>query len=217
MIIESLEGGYDKNFSYLIGCEKSRQAAVIDAAVGAEQIITAADDLDLKIKYLIITHTHHDHYAWAEALLKKLRNITLITYSDDLKDIGEKKHRLVDDGETMYLGSEELQFLHTPGHYPDSICIVANGAVFTGDTLFIGRTGRTTSPKSDPQDLFRSINEKLFPLPDDTVIYPGHNYGDKPHNTLGDEKKHNQFLQAESADEFEQIMEEYEKLRVVNS
>jgi len=217
MIIESLEGGYDKNFTYIIGCEKSRQAAVIDAAVGAEQIISAASDLDLHIKYLIITHTHHDHYAWAEALLKKLRDITLITYSDALQGIGEKKHRMVDDGDTMYLGSEELKFLHTPGHYPDSICIVTNGAVFTGDTLFIGRTGRTTSPKSDPRKLYHSVKEKILSLPDETVIYPGHNYGYKPYNTLSDERENNEFLQAESADEFEEIMEEYENSRMVET
>ncbi|MBS1271035.1 MAG: Hydroxyacylglutathione hydrolase GloC [Candidatus Marinimicrobia bacterium] len=217
MIIESLEGGYDKNFTYLIACEKSRQAAVIDAAVGAEQIITTANDLDLKIKYLIITHTHHDHYAWAEALLKKLRRITLVTYSDALSGIGEDEHRMVGDGETMHIGSEEIQFLHTPGHYPDSICILADGAVFTGDTLFIGRTGRTTSPKSDTRELFHSVKDKLLTLPDETVIYPGHNYGEKPHNTLGNEKENNQFLQAESADEFEKIMQEYEESRVVGT
>lgn len=217
MIIKSIEGGYDRNFTYLIGCEKSRHGAVIDAAVGAEQILSVAGETNLNLKYLVITHSHHDHYAWADALLKKLRNITLITYGDAISNIGEDKHIQVEDGDEMHLGSERLRFLHTPGHYPDSICVVADGAVFTGDTLFIGRTGRTTSPKSDIEKLYTSINEKLLSLPEDTTIYPGHNYGEKPYRDLGEEKEKNEFLQADSVEEFKQIMVEYEELRAVGT
>jgi len=217
MIIRSIEGGYDKNFTYLIGCEKSQQGAIIDAAVGAETILKAAREENLQIKYLVITHSHHDHYAWADALLKKLRNITLVTYGESIRDIGEAKHLSVQDGETLHLGSEQLKFLHTPGHCPDSICVVANGAVFTGDTLFIGRTGRTIGPKSDARDLYRSVKEKLLSLPEKTVVYPGHNYGEVPHRTLGEEKVNNKFLQAEDEEDFLRIMEEYEENRVPGS
>ncbi|MCF7803800.1 MAG: MBL fold metallo-hydrolase [Candidatus Marinimicrobia bacterium] len=217
MIIESIEGGYDKNFTYLIACEKSRQAAVIDAAVGAEQILRTASDLNLNLQYLILTHSHHDHYAWADALLKKMRNMTLVMFGNAIKDIGEDKHISVEDKDTMFLGGEQLKFLHTPGHYPDSICVVADGAVFTGDTLFVGRTGRTTSPKSDTRQLYKSIKEKILPLPDETVVYPGHNYGDKPYSTIREERENNKFLQADSADEFKDIMAEYEEMRKVGT
>jgi glyoxylase-like metal-dependent hydrolase (beta-lactamase superfamily II) len=213
MLIESIEGGYDNNFTYIIGCEKSRIGAVIDAAVGAESILKKIQDQNLQIKYLILTHTHHDHYSWAEALLKKLRGVTLVTYGDSVKNIGEEQHVQVDDGESMHMGSEVLEFYHTPGHYPDSICIKADDALFTGDTLFIGRTGRTISAQSDTRQLYRSIYEKIIPMPDEITIYPGHNYGDKPTNTLGKEKESNKFLQAESVDDFVQTMEEYERNR----
>ncbi|HKJ68097.1 MAG TPA: MBL fold metallo-hydrolase [bacterium] len=211
MIVRSIEGGYDKNFSYIIGCEKSRKGAIIDAAIGAETLIKSANEANLEIQYLIITHSHHDHYAWAEALLKKLRDLTLITYGDTIMNIGEKEHIDVEDGEEIYLGSIPLTFYHTPGHFPDSVCVVADGAVFTGDTLFIGRPGRTRSPKSDVEALYHSINDKLLTLPDDTKIYPGHNYGEEPVSTIGEQKATNEFLQAESPGEFAKLMEEYER------
>jgi len=211
MIIKSIEGGYDKNFSYIIGCEKSRKAAIIDAAVGAETLIKSANEADLKIEYLIITHSHHDHYAWAEALLKKLRGVTLITYGNTIKGIGEDEHLAVEDGEKVHLGGIPLTFHHTPGHYPDSICVVADHSVFTGDTLFVGRTGRTTSPKSDIEDLYTSIQEKILTLPDEMRIYPGHNYGKSPTSTIGKQKSDNKFLQAESLDEFKEIMDNFER------
>ncbi len=217
MIVRGIEGGYDKNLTYVIGCEKSGIGAIIDAAVGAEQIISVADDADLQIKYLIITHSHHDHYASAEALLKKLRNVTVITYGDALRHLAGDEHLQVGDGDIHHMGGIRLKFLHTPGHYPDSICVMAGGAIFTGDTLFIGRTGRTVSPKSDTRTLYQSISEKILPLDDDTVIYPGHNYGSRPKNTLGAERKQNSFLQADSVEEFVRVMEEYEANRTTGS
>jgi len=213
MIVKSIEGGYDKNLTYIIGCEKSNRGAVIDAAAGAEQILRTATNAGLILQYLIITHSHHDHYASAEALLKKLRDLTIIMYGDALDELDVRDFMRVDDGDTARLGSIELKFLHTPGHYPDSICIVAPDAIFTGDTLFIGRTGRTISPKSSTRTLYHSISEKIMPLPDDLVIYPGHNYGSKPTNTLGEEKQSNPFLQAADEEEFVQVMEEYEASR----
>lgn len=213
MLIESIEGGYDNNFTYIVGCENSRIGAVIDAAVGAESVLKKIKQHNLQIKYLILTHTHHDHYSWAEALLKKLRGVTLVSYGDSVKNIGEDEHLQMSDGDSLHMGSEVLEFYHTPGHYPDSICIKIDGALFTGDTLFIGRTGRTISAKSDTRQLYHSIYEKIIPLPDDITIYPGHNYGDKPTNTLGSEKATNKFLQAENAEDFVKIMEEYERNR----
>lgn len=211
MIIRSIEGGYDKNFAYVIGCEKSRTGAVIDAAVGAESILKKVDEANLKIKYLIITHSHHDHYAWAEALLKKLRGVTLITYGENIKNIGESKHLSVDDGDSVHMGGVELTFHHTPGHYPDCICIEAGGALFTGDTLFIGRTGRIRSPKSNIEDLYTSLSEKVLTLPEELIIYPGHNYGPAPYRSLGEEKASNKFLQAGTLQEFTAVMNEFEQ------
>jgi len=213
MIIQSIEGGYDKNFAYVIGCEKSRTGAVIDAAVGAETILKTADQANLKLKYLIITHSHHDHYAWAEALLKKLRGVTLITYGENIRDIGESKHLSVEDGDTVYMGGVELTFHHTPGHYPDCICIQAEDALFTGDTLFIGRTGRVKSPKSNLEDLYTSLKDKVLTLPGELTVYPGHNYGPQPYRTLQEEKAQNRFLQAESLKEFTAVMDDFERTK----
>jgi len=217
MIIESIEGGYDKNFTYLIGCKKSRIGAVIDAAVGAEQILKTADELDLVLEYLVITHSHHDHYASAEPLMRKLDNMTLVMYGDAVKNIGEANRVQVQDRDTFHVGSIEVQVLHTPGHYPDSISLVADGAAFTGDTLFVNRTGRTISPKSDTRQLYQSVKNKLLNLPENITIYPGHNYGDKPNATLGELKETNEFLQARNADHFVEIMDAYERNRTPGS
>lgn len=211
MIIRSMEGGYDKNFAYVIGCEKSRTGAVIDAAVGAETILKTAHQANLNLKYLIITHSHHDHYAWAEALLKKLRGVTLITYGKNIRGIGESKHLSVKDGDRLHMGGVELVFHHTPGHYPDCICIQAEDALFTGDTLFIGRTGRVKSPKSNLEDLYTSLKEKVLPLPEELTIYPGHNYGPEPYRTLREEREHNRFLQAGSLKDFIAVMDDFER------
>ena len=217
MIIESIEGGYDNNFTYLVGCEKSHIGAVIDAAVGAEQILKRAGELGLKLQYLVITHSHHDHYASAEPLMRKLDNMTLVMYGDAVTDIGEADRLEVRDNDTFHIGSIEAKVLHTPGHYPDSICLVADGAVFTGDTLFIGRTGRTISPNSDARELYRSVAHKILQLPKETRIYPGHNYGDKPSATLGEQLESNKFLQASSAEQFVEIMDEYERSRTLET
>lgn len=211
MIIESIEGGYDNNFTYLVGCEKSHIGAVIDAAVGAEQILKRANEVGLDLQYLVITHSHHDHYSSAEPLMRKLDNMTLVMYGNAVKNIGEANRLEVNDNDTFHIGSLEVQVMHTPGHYPDSICLVTDGAVFTGDTLFIGRTGRTISPKSDTDKLYHSVTNKILKLPEDTIIYPGHNYGGKPFATLREERETNPFLQAENAEEFVEIMDEYER------
>ncbi len=217
MIIESIEGGYDRNFTYLVGCKKSQIGAVIDAAVGAEQILKTASELGLTLEYLIITHSHHDHYASAEPLMRKLDNMTLVMYGDAVKNIGEADRLQVNDNDIFHIGSIEMRVLHTPGHYPDSISLVADGAAFTGDTLFIGRTGRTISPKSDTRQLYHSVKNKLLTLPEKTMIYPGHNYGEKPKATLGELKETNPFLQAQDVGHFVEIMDEYERTRTPGS
>jgi len=101
---------------------------------------------------------------------------------------------LVQDGQTISVGNIELKVIHTPGHSPGGICLYTPGYVFTGDTLFVEAVGRTDLPGASWQTMYDSIKTKIFTLPDDTVVMPGHNYGRTPTSTVGHEKKHNPFV-----------------------
>ena len=100
----------------------------------------------------------------------------------------------VSDGDTIPFGKETLTVIHTPGHTPGGICLFTDGNLFTGDTLFVGAVGRTDFPGGSMETLLRSIGEKILSLPDDTVIWPGHDYGSRPSSTVGDEKRHNPYI-----------------------
>ena len=121
------------------------------------------------------------------------------------------------DNSIFRLGSLEIKIIHTPGHYYDSVCFLVENVIFTGDTLFIGRTGRTLSKGSNTSDLYNSVYKKLLNLPGDTIIYPGHNYGSKPTMTISENIKISNLLQASGEKDFIDRMKNYEKTRVNNS
>ena len=121
------------------------------------------------------------------------------------------------DNTTIKIGELEILCIHTPGHYFDSICYLVENVLFTGDTLFVGRTGRTISKGSSVDDLYKSVYNKLLKLPDDTYIYPGHDYGDVPSITLKENRKISDLLQAKNKEEFINKMVHYEKIRKIGS
>lgn len=214
MKIETLPGGFDKNFTYVVACERTGSGFVVDAAATTAEIAGAAERLGVSLELLVLTHSHADHVTYAEELLARRPQLRLAAFGREASRLTPaERYEELTDGQTRSVGELDLEFLHTPGHYPDSICVRVGEALFTGDTLFVGRTGRTIGARSDTRELYRSIRDKLGPLPDALTIYPGHDYGPSPTDTLGQQRQHNRFLRATDEDDFVRIMEAYERSR----
>ena len=188
MIIKQIAIGYMDNFSYIVGCENTRQALVIDPGADAEHIASLAAEEDLKIVTIVNTHGHGDHTA-GNSKLKSLTGANVIIHEGD-GDRYPAADILLSDEKALQLGDITLDVIQTPGHTPGGICLHAQGNLFTGDTLFVGDSGRTDLAGGDRATLGRSIR-RLMELPDDTVVWPGHDYGPTPSSTLGWEKRNN--------------------------
>ena len=188
MIIRQLEVGYLDNFCYIVGCENTRQSLVIDPGPDVERIVSAAQKEGLEIVTIVNTHGHGDHTA-GNAKLTTLIGAKIIIHGLDGDGYPEADVRLSGE-ETLPLGEISVEVIHTPGHTPGGICLHAQGNLFTGDTLFVGDSGRTDLPGGDRPALGKSIR-RLMELPDHTVVWPGHNYGPTPSSTIGWEKRNN--------------------------
>jgi glyoxylase-like metal-dependent hydrolase (beta-lactamase superfamily II) len=175
---------------------------VVDSSYNAGEIIRILKAENLKLKYLINTHSHSDHTAGNQ----ELRSIF------DAKIVAHKLSRInadvmVNDGDTINIGSIPLKVIYTPGHTSDSICLlVDNKKLLTGDTLFVGECGRTDLPGGNSRSLYNSLFHKLLKLDDDVEVYPGHDYGLKPSSTIGFERRSNYTLEPRSIDEFIEFM-----------
>ncbi len=189
--------------SYLVGCPETGAAAVIDPALG--QIERTAGLLareGLSLRYVIETHTHADHFSAARLLRERFAAPIVMHRLGGASDVDLR----VDDGHQLVLGTLRLKFLHTPGHTADSLCVAVADMVFTGDTLLIGGTGRTDLPTGDPEALHASLFGKLMTLPDETRVFPAHDYLGKGHSTIGAERAGNRRLQAAERGEFVAMM-----------
>lgn len=188
MIIKQMAIGYMDNFSYLIGCENTRQALVIDPGSDVDQIVSVAEKEDLNIVTIVNTHGHGDHTAGNAALKSRTGARVIIHESDGDRYPGADI--LLSNEKTLQLGDITLDVIHTPGHTPGGICLHAQGNLFTGDTLFVGDSGRTDLAGGDRSTLGKSIR-RLMELPEETVVWPGHDYGPTRSSTLGWEKRNN--------------------------
>jgi hydroxyacylglutathione hydrolase len=188
MIVRQIEVGFMDNFSYLVGCETSRQAMVIDPAGDVQEIVALAKSLGLTIVLIVNTHGHGDHTA-GNAALKALTGAQIVIHELDA-DGYPSADRLLSEETSLQLGEISFDVLHTPGHTPGGICLYAEGHLFTGDTLFVGDSGRTDLKGGHRPTLGASIR-KLMRLPEETIVWPGHDYGPSPSSTLGWEKRHN--------------------------
>ncbi len=190
------------NFSYIIADDTTREAAVVDPSFNAGEIIRILKAENLTLKYVINTHGHSDHTVGNEELHSIL----------DVKTVVHKLSRisadiLVDDGDLIHVGNVSIEVIHTPGHTPDSICLLVNKKkLLTGDTLFVGECGRTDLPGGNPRSMYHSLFNKLLKLADDVEVYPGHDYGTKPSSTIGEEKRSNYTLQPRSPADFVEFM-----------
>ena len=205
MIIECIAVGPMGANCYVVGCDDTKEAVVIDPGGDPEKIIGFLKDKGLSLKYIVNTHGHIDHIAGNDQL-RDATGAKLLIHEMDAGMLENTKlnlsafmgfsvkfkpaDQLLTDGDTVEFGQVKLEVVHTPGHTRGGICLLTQGAAFTGDTLFNGSIGRTDFPGGDFDAIISSIKTKLMPLPDDTAVYPGH----MGHSTIAYEKKNNPFL-----------------------
>ena len=212
--IQSFKGGFDNNFSYIVTCMRTGEEIIIDPAIELENIKPFFKSSPSAI---FVTHTHRDHIAYIDTYINNFPEINIVGHPKSKNNFDNNRFIPVSDGSTMEIGNLKIKSIFTPGHYFDSICYLVENVLFTGDTLFVGRTGRTISDRSDINDLYDSIYNKLFKLPGDTYIYPGHDYGEVPSIKIEENRKISGLLQAKDKFDFIDKMDKYEKNRKIGS
>ncbi len=205
MIIHKLAVGPIMANCFIVGCEESREAAVIDPGAEVPRILEAVEKAQLSVKVIINTHGHFDHvggnralkaHTGAPLLIHPLDAPMLSRLAEMAGAFGMRSEnspppdRMVEDGDIIAVGRLTLEVIHTPGHTPGGISLAAPGRVFVGDTLFQGSIGRTDFPGGDFDALLQSIRTRLFPLGDEVTVYTGHG----PETVLGQEKRFNPFV-----------------------
>jgi glyoxylase-like metal-dependent hydrolase (beta-lactamase superfamily II)/rhodanese-related sulfurtransferase len=202
MFFESFKDGEGCK-SYLVGCEETCAAAIIDPALGlVDRYLGQAAMHGLRVHYIVDTHTHADHFSGAQAL-KAEWHAPIVMHRFSPSPYVDLH---VEDGHTLPLGNLRLTILHVPGHTRDSMAVHIDDRVFTGDTLLIGGTGRSDLPSGDPDQLYDSLFGKLLSLPDETLVFPAHDYKGREHSTIGDERANNPRLQKTGRKEFVELM-----------
>jgi len=217
---KQLELGPMQNYVYLIGDAESREAAVVDAAWDIDTILSVAGEDGYRVTKNLVTHFHPDH------LGGDLMGHSIRGAAELLEKTGAKPHihkaevpfvqRIaglsgpdvvpVEAGESVEVGNIPVTFLHTPGHTPGSQCFLVGDALVSGDTLFIGSCGRVDLPGSSPEDMYHSLVDVLGALPDQTILFPGHNYADRPRSTIGEEKRTNTMMRFRNLKDFLSLM-----------
>ena len=205
MIIKTLAVGPIMANCFIVGCENTKIAVVIDPGDEADKILMALAESQLTVKYIINTHGHFDHVG-ANKKMKEVTGAEILIHAADAEMLEQisvasrafgmsvedspPADRTIAEGEKITFGDITLNVIHTPGHSLGGISLSTDGVVFVGDSLFYGSIGRTDFPGGDYNTLISSIKTKLFGLPDDTIVYTGHG----PETTIGNEKRMNPFL-----------------------
>ena len=213
--IRSFKGGYDDNLTYLVSCMRTGNQFLVDASIQLKQIDGFINKRGLIA--LFITHTHGDHIAYLDEYLDAFPNLVVMVYKESEHKINCDYIKPVKQNDIVTVGQLTVEILYTPGHYDDSICYYLDGVLFTGDTLFVGRTGRTISKGSDIKKLYKSVYDTILDLPESTMIYPGHDYGTKMSITIKENISISPLLQAEDEDDFIKRMAQYEATRSIGS
>ncbi|HWG04370.1 MAG TPA: rhodanese-like domain-containing protein [Beijerinckiaceae bacterium] len=201
MIFEQIATGGCQ--SYLLGCPDAHAGVLIDPEMRQiDNYITLATRLGVRLRYIIDTHTHADHFSAAKQLSEMLGVPTVMHRQSPAPFAAFR----LDDGDMLALGKLRIQAIHTPGHTRDSMSLVVEDRIFTGDTLLIGGTGRTDLPTGDPEQLYESLFNKLLKLDPALLVFPAHDYKGRSHSTIADELSGNPRLQKRERDDFIAMM-----------
>ncbi|WP_347332451.1 MBL fold metallo-hydrolase [Marinimicrobium locisalis] len=205
MIFRQLFEPVSSTYTYLLGCEETGQAVLVDPVINSiERDLEEVSRLGMKLAYTVDTHIHADHITSALELKNKVGSqiVTPAMERLDCTDLG------IEEGVPFQVGSIRLDPMHTPGHTDGHFAYVFQDRIFTGDALLIEGCGRTDFQNGDSETLYRSVKEKLFALPDDYLVYPAHDYKQRRVSTIAQEKDRNERLNKEiSLGEFQRIME----------
>jgi len=203
MIFRQLFDKTSSTYTYLLASAKGREALIIDPVLeNIEQYIKLLNELDLKLIKVIDTHIHADHIT-AASKLKNKTNCTTIMGEHTPSNAVEIK---VKDNEIIYVDKLKIKVIYTPGHTKDSYSFLMNNYLFSGDTLLINGTGRTDFQGGNSKDSYNSIFNRLLKLPEETLLYPAHDYNGRNVSTIGKEKKFNPRLQVDGVSEYIDIM-----------
>ena len=203
MIFKQIFDTESSTYTYLIASAKGREAVIIDPVIeNVDNYIKILGELDLKLVKVIDTHIHADHVTGATKL-KKATNCTTLMGEHTPADAVEIK---VKDGEIIEIDNLKIKSLYTPGHTSDSYSFLLDNYLFSGDTLLINGTGRTDFQNGSSKDAYNSLFNNLLKLPEETLVYPGHDYNGKFSSTIGNEKRFNPRLQVKNVDEYIELM-----------
>ena len=203
MIFRQVFDNKSSTYTYLIASAKGREAIIIDPVIeNVESYISILEELELKLVKVIDTHIHADHVTGASKL-KESTNCSTIMGEHTPADTVDIKLK---DEEIIKIDHLTIKALYTPGHTSDSYSFLMDKYLFSGDTLLINGTGRTDFQNGNSKDAYNSIFNRLLKLPEDTILYPGHDYNGKKFSTIGNEKKFNPRLKVKNADEYTVLM-----------
>ena len=221
LYFQQIAVGQMANLAYLVGSRSTREALIVDPAWSVDALLDRAEQDGMKVVGALVTHYHQDHVGGSifgmeiEGVDRLLARQPMPLYVNEHEAEGTKQVtgasesdlRRMASGDSVELGPIRVRLLHTPGHTPGSQCFLVEeegepGRLVSGDTLFLGSCGRVDLPGSDPEAMYRSLNETLKRLPDETLLYPGHLYSADASGSLGDEKRSNPFLRVSSLEQF---------------
>ena len=209
-IIKQIPIGPLQVLTYLVACPQTREAVIVDPAGEEEKISSLVEEEDVKVKFILNTHGHADHVL-ANRRLKQMLSVPTCMHAlddqffsrNDVREESSKEFGLppsepvdikLEDGNILEVGTLKIEVIHTPGHTPGSVCYLVNGNLFTGDTLFVGAVGRTDLTGASLDTLLDSLEKRLLSLPSESIVWPGHDYGETPTSTIGREMVENPYI-----------------------
>jgi hydroxyacylglutathione hydrolase len=204
LLIQQYALGPMDNFVYLLGDPATKEMAVVDPAWDPDFLSNESKRLGYTITKVFLTHAHHDHVNGLARIQELYPNIPVYISKHEALALTKNLKSLtgIEDKSKLKLGEIEFDVVLTPGHTPGCQCFIAQGHMISGDTLFIDGCGRCDLPGGDPKVMYNSLYNIIMKLPDNTIVYPGHNYGPTPTATIGEQKRTNPYLQCSSIAEF---------------
>jgi glyoxylase-like metal-dependent hydrolase (beta-lactamase superfamily II) len=213
LYFRQVEIGPMQNFVYLIGSTQTRKIAVVDAAWDIDEILRIAAEDDMAISYALVTHTHPDHIGGRfagtqiEGLTELLEQakVKIVLHKEEadwLKGVAPSDVIRAHSGDEIDVSGIKIKLIHTPGHTPGSQCFLVQKRLVSGDTLVIDSCGRVDLPGGNAEQMYLSLTQRLMALPDDTMLFPGHNYSSRPTSTIGEQKETNPYMRFQSLRHF---------------